>query len=102
MPRLVHTVFGPFSPKLVATKQAEFYCGCSKERFGRFLSALPTEERDDIVENGPFPLTTVCHNCNSSYVFSKEEVVDLFAQEHPYENRSSDEDSDRDAESSAG
>jgi molecular chaperone Hsp33 len=88
--RLVHNIFGPWNPKLIASRQAEFYCSCSKERFGRFLSALPGEEQDDILANGPFPLTTVCHNCNSSYVFSRDEARSLFEQ-HPYESPASEE-----------
>lgn len=72
--QLVREALAPWNPKLISTRPAEFYCGCSKERFGRFLSALPEDEREDILENGPIPLHTTCHNCNSTYAFSRDEL----------------------------
>jgi molecular chaperone Hsp33 len=75
---LVQKNLGPWHPQLIGTRPAEFYCGCSHDRFARFLAALPAEEREDILENGPLPLKTTCHNCNSTYRFEREELVDLF------------------------
>lgn len=77
--QIVQQHLAPWKPQLIATRAAEFYCGCSHERFGRFLAALPQEERDDILEHGPFPLKTTCHNCNSTYRFEREELVALFS-----------------------
>ena len=70
-----------WEPQLVGTRPAEFYCGCNHDRFGRFLSALPEAEREDILENGPFPLKTTCHNCNSTYRFERPELLRLFQQD---------------------
>lgn len=75
---LVRSRFEEVRPRLIATRPAEFTCHCSKERFGRFLAALPEEEREDILENGPFPLRTTCHNCNSTYRYERDELVRLF------------------------
>lgn len=75
---LVREHLAPWQPQLIATYPAEFYCSCSKERFGRFLAALPKDERDDILETGPIPLHTTCHNCNSTYTFSRGELEELF------------------------
>jgi molecular chaperone Hsp33 len=72
-----------WSPRLIATRSAEFFCSCNKERFGRFLSALPREEQDDILENGPIPLHTTCHNCNTTYTFQREELDELFLPTAP-------------------
>tara|TARA_B100000614_G_scaffold128338_1_gene114553 strand:- start:171 stop:1190 length:1020 start_codon:yes stop_codon:yes gene_type:complete len=79
---IVQQNLGPWEPELVGTRAAEFYCGCSHERFGRFLAALPEDERSDILENGPFPLKTTCHNCNSTYRFEREELERLFTDGH--------------------
>lgn len=75
---IVHNSLSEWKPKLIATKSAEFFCGCSKERFSRFLAALPEEEKRDILDTGPIPLHTTCHNCNSTYTFSREELDELF------------------------
>jgi len=69
---------GDFQPHLLGDKRVEFMCGCSKTRFEKFLANLSGGEQKEILENGPFPLVTTCHNCNSSYDFDKEELVSLF------------------------
>lgn len=75
---VVRTLFTDSEPELIATRRAEFYCSCSRERFQSFLCALPEEERQDILENGPFPLITTCHNCSSDYLFTRDELRQMF------------------------
>ena len=79
--RLIQHHLHDWNPQLVGTRPAEFYCGCSHERFGRFLSALPESEKQDILENGPLPLKTTCHNCNSTYRYERGELEELFAND---------------------
>ncbi len=81
--QLVQNYLAPWSPDLVGTKAAEFYCSCSHERFGQFLAALPDDEQRDILENGPIPVKTTCHNCNSTYRFERDELVQLFSGSSP-------------------
>lgn len=76
---IVHRTLSEFDPTFLGSTAAEFYCDCSKERFGTFLAALPPDERSDILENGPFPLKTTCHNCNSTYSFPRDELNSLLA-----------------------
>lgn len=66
--------FGEFDPDVIGTRPVEFTCDCTGERFKRFVVALPEEELEDIRQNGPFPLVITCHNCNSEYRFSRDEV----------------------------
>jgi molecular chaperone Hsp33 len=84
--QLVQTHLTPWSPELVGTRAAEFYCSCSHERFGQFLAALPDNERRDILENGPIPVKTTCHNCNSTYRFERDELLRLFSDIAPAES----------------
>lgn len=77
---IVKERFGDFEPDLIGTRNAEFYCGCSKERFGRFIGKISMEELESIREEGPFPLKTTCHNCNSTYTFSKEEIEEIYRE----------------------
>ena len=79
--QLVNRHVGRWNPHLIGTRAAEFFCGCNRDRFGRFLAALPEGERDDILRNGPFPLKTTCHNCNSTYRFERSELEALFSAE---------------------
>ena len=77
---LVKNQFRDFAPDLIGTRDTEFYCGCSKERFGRFIARISMEELESIREEGPFPLKTTCHNCGSTYSFTKEEIESLYQE----------------------
>jgi molecular chaperone Hsp33 len=77
---LVKEQFREFQPDLIGTRDAEFYCGCSKERFGRFIGKISMEELESIREEGPFPLKTTCHNCGSTYSFSKAEIETIYQE----------------------
>lgn len=77
---LVKEHFGRFEPDLIGTRDAQFYCGCSKERFGRFIGKISMKELESIREEGPFPLKTTCHNCGSTYSFSREEIEALYQE----------------------
>ncbi|MDA3956029.1 Hsp33 family molecular chaperone HslO [Oceanispirochaeta sp.] len=72
------TYLADFQPDLLADKRVEFMCGCSKSRFEKFLANLSPAEQKEIVDNGPFPVITTCHNCNTSYDFSRNELESLF------------------------
>lgn len=79
-PDIVHREFAALEPDIVGTREASFFCHCSKERFARFIAALSDHELDDMKANGPFPVRTVCHNCNSVYEFTKDELTELAAR----------------------
>jgi molecular chaperone Hsp33 len=67
-----------FDPVFVASRRVEFMCHCNEERFERFLRQLPQDELESIATEGPFPLVLRCHNCNTSYEFSRDRVERLF------------------------
>ncbi|HOV38926.1 MAG TPA: Hsp33 family molecular chaperone HslO [Spirochaetales bacterium] len=69
--------FGKFFPRLLESRQVRFFCPCSAGRFSGFLQALPLNDLEDIASEGPFPLRTTCHNCNTTYEFSREEILRL-------------------------
>jgi len=70
--------FGDFKPEILSDKRVEFLCSCNKGRFEDFLRSISSDEKDEILAKGPFPLVTTCFNCNTSYEFSKEELMELF------------------------
>lgn len=69
--------FSGLNPKLLDSSRVEFFCRCSRDRMEGYLKNLPKDERLDMMKNGPFPLETRCHHCNSTYQFSKEELTTL-------------------------
>ncbi|WP_028974342.1 Hsp33 family molecular chaperone HslO [Spirochaeta cellobiosiphila] len=69
--------FKHFSPQIIGNKPIEFFCPCSKDRFGSFLKSLPKKDKKEISTQGPFPLVLNCHNCGSEYSFSKEELKEI-------------------------
>lgn len=74
---LVREHFAPLEPVFVGSRPASFYCDCNKERFGRFVAALPSEELADVRVNGPFPLRVTCHNCATNYFFERDDIREL-------------------------
>jgi molecular chaperone Hsp33 len=66
--------FGKFFPRILASNRIEFFCPCGSAYFSSFIGALPLPELEDMAEKGPFPVTTTCHNCNSTYEFAEDEI----------------------------
>jgi molecular chaperone Hsp33 len=76
----IESTLGMFFPKFLESRRVEFFCPCSAERFAGFIGALPLKDLEDLAENGPFPLRTTCHNCNSGYEFEKDKIQALLAK----------------------
>jgi len=70
--------FSDFEPKILANRRVEFFCPCSKHKFGLFLGGLPEKDRQEIMTDGPLPLETTCHNCASTYQFSLQDLEELW------------------------
>ena len=77
--KLINNTFKKFNPEILADKSISFSCGCTKERFTSFIASMENSDKKDILQNGPFPLVTTCHNCGTDYNFSKEELWSIFS-----------------------
>lgn len=75
---LIKGVFTDFLPKIIGTRDIDFFCPCERSRFLDFISSLIGETRKSIQEEGPFPLQITCHNCGTTYSFSKKEIHSVF------------------------
>ncbi len=75
---IISTSFGDFFPNVIGSRNIQFKCSCSHERFANYLNGLKEEDKREIYDNGPFPVRTVCHNCNTEYSFEKKELKKLF------------------------
>lgn len=69
--------FSSLEPKVLNSSRVEFFCRCAKDRMKGYLKNLPKEEKKDMLRNGPFPVETRCHHCNSAYQFGKEDLMAL-------------------------
>ena len=80
---LISDIFGPYTPKVLADHRVEFMCHCGKERVRNLLTMLPIEDLKDILENGPFPVESRCHHCNTTYSFSQTEIRKIYGTRFP-------------------
>jgi molecular chaperone Hsp33 len=81
---VVLETFGDYSPRVLSDRRVEFMCHCSRERLRRLLTLLPVHDLKELRDNGPFPLQMRCHNCNTSYDFSREEVQEIYGRRYPH------------------
>jgi molecular chaperone Hsp33 len=80
---LVQRVFHKYSPKFLANKRIEFMCHCNAARVRNLLTMLPIEDLKDIRENGPFPVESRCHHCNTTYLFSQTDIQKIYGTRFP-------------------
>jgi molecular chaperone Hsp33 len=76
--------FSAYAPKFLSDRRVEFMCHCSRERLYGLLTMLPIDELKDLRDSGPFPLLTRCHNCNTPYEFSREEIEEIYGSRYPH------------------
>lgn len=62
--------------KIISSQPVEYFCDCSKERFGTSLKTIGKESLTEIIEEDE-QAEVVCHFCNTKYHFTKEELITL-------------------------
>jgi molecular chaperone Hsp33 len=79
---LLHQLFWEEKPRLLEEQAVEFFCPCSREKVGRMLRTLGTDEVAEILsEQGHVEVN--CDFCNSAYQFDAVDCAELFKAEHP-------------------
>ncbi|ORC37934.1 hypothetical protein B4O97_02750 [Marispirochaeta aestuarii] len=74
---ILESIFTGCRMEKMEHRSVRFHCPCSRERFKGFIRSMKLEDLNDIARKGPFPLVTQCHNCNSTYTFSRDEIREL-------------------------
>lgn len=74
---LVNLHFQGLNPVFLENHRVEFFCRCSEKIMKGHLAALPEKDIADILDNGPFPVELRCHNCNSVYRFTRQDIETL-------------------------
>jgi molecular chaperone Hsp33 len=72
---LLRQSFGNLGLALLEEREAAFSCDCSRERFAAFLAASDDGLLRELCTQGPWPVVANCHNCSSSYGFSRGELL---------------------------
>ncbi len=75
---VIHSEFKNFTPRYLAHERVEFFCPCSEEKIGAYIAMLPMDDLRDMSENGPFPIETRCHNCNTLYHYQKDAIREMY------------------------
>lgn len=77
---LINSHFKELQPQVLANRRVEFFCPCHKDTVGQAIARLSKGELQDFLENGPLPVETICHNCNTYYTFEEPEIQNFFDQ----------------------
>lgn len=70
----LHKHFAAFGPRLIGVRKAEFSCDCNKESFRAYFISMDKDKRLELYDAGAEPMVVKCHNCASSYTFSRAEL----------------------------
>lgn len=70
--------FADFGVQYLSKEVLGFSCPCSKEGFRSFLANLPADEKQSILKDNKWPLELECFNCGTKYIFTEQEVKELF------------------------
>lgn len=71
---LIKDSFSAYSPKTLGSHRIEFFCRCRRDQMAAYIAMLPDSDYFEIRDHGPFPLKMTCHHCNTTQLFSKEEI----------------------------
>jgi molecular chaperone Hsp33 len=74
---LVSLYFQGLNPVMLENHRVEFFCRCSEKIMKGHLATLPQKDIADILDNGPFPVELRCHNCNTVYRFTRQDIETL-------------------------
>ncbi len=71
---ILSSLFDSHGLNVLDNNRVEFFCRCNKELLAGYLAMLSIEDLSEMAINGPFPVETRCHNCNTVYQFSEKQI----------------------------
>ena len=74
---LLEILLEGMKPEISEKTETRFYCNCSKEKVSRALSSVGRKDLREMIEDGR-EVEMNCHFCNTNYVFSVEELKELY------------------------
>jgi len=73
---IANQVFAGLDPDFLDSAEVGFKCNCSRERMESILLSVGKEDLLSLAEDQD-ETETICHFCNSTYVFSKDDILKL-------------------------
>ncbi len=73
-------ILGGLGPRIIDHRGVEFMCHCNRKRIVTMLYMLKAEDLSDMATAGPFPVEIRCHNCNTVYTFTQNQLQALYNQ----------------------
>lgn len=70
-------VLGEFGLEIREKIPAQFYCNCTKRRVEKALISIGKKDIQEMIQDGK-PIEINCHFCGRHYVFSVEELKEIF------------------------
>ncbi|MCR4676077.1 MAG: Hsp33 family molecular chaperone HslO [Sphaerochaetaceae bacterium] len=71
-------VFSDYGVQHLSKEPLGFSCPCDRRNYAIFLSRLPREEKDAILQDNRWPLELECFNCGTKHTFTEQEVREIF------------------------
>lgn len=75
--QMLDIVLEGLNPEITDTMPAAFSCNCSRERVEKALISIGKAELKSMIEDGR-EIELNCHFCNTNYVFSVEELKNIY------------------------
>ncbi|MCM1101964.1 MAG: Hsp33 family molecular chaperone HslO [Clostridium sp.] len=75
--QILAIVLAGLEPEVTDTLPCDFVCNCDKDRVEKALISIGRAELQDMIDEGR-EIEVNCHFCNHNYVFSVEELKDLY------------------------
>lgn len=79
--QMLDIVLEGLNPEITDTMPAAFSCNCSRERVEKALISIGRAELKSMIEDGR-EIEMNCHFCNTNYVFSVEELKNIYSLCH--------------------
>lgn len=79
--QMLDIVLEGLNPEITDTMPAAFSCNCSRERVEKALISIGRKELKSMIDDGR-EIEMNCHFCNTNYVFSVEELKNIYSLCH--------------------
>lgn len=75
--QMLELVLEGMEPEVLDTMPCAFYCNCDKKRIEKALIGVGKKDLQEMIDEGK-EIEVNCHFCNHDYVFSVEELKELY------------------------
>ena len=76
---IVNEIFTGMDLTITERIPARFYCNCSKERVRKAILSIETKDIEEMIADNR-PAEVNCHFCGESYVFSVDDLKEIYAE----------------------